>query len=844
MKCWGLNSSGQLGNGTSTSSLTPVLVHGSARQVSAGGSHTCSVSVVGDVRCWGLGTKGQLGNNAATSSSSPVAVTFPNGTAKVVHVTSGNQHTCALHADGAVSCWGSNGNGQVGGANTREVSPRMVSTYGRSNPAVDVVAGMWHTCALAADGRVSCWGKNDFGQTSDPSLEDHDDPRLVAGLDDVLVAPQVTEHSESHDSVEIDIAASSELGVQLDLEFSADAGFSGVTSHGAGPVGPTSQVSVGAGHACAVTVDQVRCWGDNASLQSGTGTLRSDTSRLASHDLTGIVSVAAGSTTSCAVDVVGDVVCWGRKPGTGTLLDAPEPVALGAPATAVSVGDAAACAVLADGDVKCWGSGGVAASATPTAVDLGAEVKGRDVAVGDTAACVVTGSGEVRCWGTGPVGGSGLATSPAVVTSDDGTPIRARFVDVGSGHACAVTDGGDVTCWGSNSEGQLGRNSTLDSATAGVVSQGTDTTKWLSLGVGGDMTCGLRASAAVQCWGSGTGTAVPTDVAVASSVGAVSALAAGAAQACALTVTGDVACWDGGATLGGLMPSSKMVSATIAITDLSPTTDYVARGVVTRAGRWTRSAELFLRTTAETTTTSSTTTSTTTSTSTTTTTTTVATSTSTSTTTTSTSTTTVAEVDSDETTSTSTSTTTTVEPVFTEPSVTTTTTDPDEIVWPTTAASPETTAPDPTPPSAPESVSVEQQSNPGLPRREASSSKRPRMVTLAVRQGERLTMRDLARRARVRIPESMVVRTLTSSRVESVAAWSETTARLVVSTVSRCQATLADFVHPAVRANRPGKCLVVLTVRRPNGETVARNVTLEVRGTTTLPPRARVGKVR
>ena len=107
-----------------------------------------------------------------------------------------------------------------------------------------------------------------------------------------------------------------------------------------------------------------------------------------------------------------------------------------------------------------------------------------------------------------------------------------------------------------------------------------------------------------------------------------------------------------------------------------------------------------------------------------------------------------------------------------------------------------------------------------------------------------MTMSDLARKARVRIPESMVVMTLTSSRVESVAAWSDTWARLVVTTVSRCQATLADYVHAAVRANRPGKCLVVLSVQRPDGEKVVRSVTLQVRGITVAPKTARIGKVR
>ena len=105
-------------------------------------------------------------------------------------------------------------------------------------------------------------------------------------------------------------------------------------------------------------------------------------------------------------------------------------------------------------------------------------------------------------------------------------------------------------------------------------------------------------------------------------------------------------------------------------------------------------------------------------------------------------------------------------------------------------------------------------------------------------------MSELARKARVKIPESMVVTTLTTSRVETVAAWSDTWARLVVTTVSRCQATLADYVLAAVRANRPGKCLLVLSVQWPNGDKVVRSVTLQVKAMGLSPKPARVGNVR
>jgi len=848
VRCWGSNTNGRLGNGSTTSSTTPVLAHGSARQVGAGGAHTCSVTNEGNVRCWGLGTKGQLGNGGVLSASSPVSVTFDVAAEKVLSVSLGNQHSCALHADGAVSCWGNNNYNQVGGESSFVTTPRTVFGYGPANPAVAVAAGMSHTCVLAADGVVSCWGRNDLGQTADPDLENHGDLRSVSGLDVALVAPQVILGQVGHESVEVEIATSTELGAQMDLEFSADAGFSGVTTYGAGPVGPTSQVDVGERHACAVTVGQVRCWGDNESLQAGTGVLRSDGSRLASHELVDIVSVSSGATASCALDAAGAVACWGENLGGDTLLDSPESVALDEAATTVSVGSDAACVVSASGRVSCWGAGAVVDSATPTTIDLGSGVTARDVAVGHSAACVIAGDATVRCWGTGPVGSADAVSIPVTITYGDGTPIRARFVAVGQGHACAITDAGDAACWGSNNAGQLGRNSTVASAYADSVSLGADTSKWVSLGVGGDMTCGLRGSGSLQCWGGGTDTLMPTDVVVSSGVGAVTTVSVGWTEACAVTLSGDVACWDGGTEITSRKPSSKMVSATIEITGLSPVSDYVVRGVVTRAGRSTLSGQLSIRTAAEptTTTTSSTTSTTTMSTTTTTTTTTVEPSTSTSSSTTistgaTTSTTTLVPDAMDEET-----TTTLPSNPSTSFSTTTTMSEPDEVVWPTVTL-PTTTVAQTMESSlqqGPEPAVVDQQSILTVPQRLIGPIKRPKTVTLTVRQGHRLTLRELARRVKVWIPESMVVKMLTSSRVESVAAWSDTMARLVVGTTSRCQATLADYVHPAVKANRPGKCLVVVTVRHPSGETVVRNVTLEVKASKVPSRRSLVGNVR
>src|SRR5437867_9172740 len=104
--CWGDNLYGQLGDGTGTRSNTPVAVLGisDAVQVSAGTVHTCAVLASGTVGCWGEGARGQLGDGTSPAAQySPVPV---SGLTDAVQIDSGGDHSCALRATGAVSCWG------------------------------------------------------------------------------------------------------------------------------------------------------------------------------------------------------------------------------------------------------------------------------------------------------------------------------------------------------------------------------------------------------------------------------------------------------------------------------------------------------------------------------------------------------------------------------------------------------------------------------------------------------------------------------------------------------------------------------------------------------------------
>ena len=176
VKCWGSNSSGQLGNpGVGGGSQTAVEVQtgangaplGDAIAVTAGETHSCAVQWSGQAACWGSNAAGQLGQPAVGGSSARAVrvVIVPNGPPlmDIVSLAAGGAHTCALIAGGTVKCWGSNTAGQLGAPGGAS-APTPVEVTGLTSGAVALAAGAQHTCALLGTGGVTCWGSNSDGQ--------------------------------------------------------------------------------------------------------------------------------------------------------------------------------------------------------------------------------------------------------------------------------------------------------------------------------------------------------------------------------------------------------------------------------------------------------------------------------------------------------------------------------------------------------------------------------------------------------------------------------------------------------------------------------------------------------
>jgi len=260
VRCWGFNSSGQLGDGTVTTSATPVNVTGlssGVQAITAGSNHTCALLNGGGVMCWGFNSSGQLGDSTTTSRGSPVNVIgLSSG---VLAVTAGDNHTCAVTNGGGVKCWGSNDYGQLGDSTVAQRTT-PVDVAGLGGPVQAITAGGYHSCALTGGG-VQCWGFNGDGELGDGTTTNRMTPVSVNGLSS---------------------------GVQA--------------------------ISAGSNHTCALRGGGVQCWGFNGQGQLGDGTFTPRLIPVAVSGLSsGIQAIAAGALHSCALLSGGGVMCWGAN---------------------------------------------------------------------------------------------------------------------------------------------------------------------------------------------------------------------------------------------------------------------------------------------------------------------------------------------------------------------------------------------------------------------------------------------------------------------------------------------------------------------------------------------------
>jgi alpha-tubulin suppressor-like RCC1 family protein len=170
--CWGDNTSGQLGDRTTTRRFVPAPVYGGYRfsTITSGSNHSCGLLSDGSAFCWGLNANGQLGNGTTTNSVSPTAV---SGALSFQAIGAGEAITCALTTGGKAYCWGS-----ISAAAPSQTTPK---DYPAAPTFAKLSVGGGHACALTADGTAYCWGDNRAGQLGDSSTVNRADPVPVKG---------------------------------------------------------------------------------------------------------------------------------------------------------------------------------------------------------------------------------------------------------------------------------------------------------------------------------------------------------------------------------------------------------------------------------------------------------------------------------------------------------------------------------------------------------------------------------------------------------------------------------------------------------------------------------------
>jgi alpha-tubulin suppressor-like RCC1 family protein len=585
---WGSNFSGQLGDNTTTSKLTPVSVLGAVKtfcQISAGsaGSHSLAIDKNGRAWGWGYNAFGQLGDNTTVSKRTPVSV---QGAVKTFcQISAGASHSLAIDKNGRAWGWGYNG-GQLGDNTT--VSKRTpVSVQGAVKTFCQISAGNSHSLAIDKNGRAWAWGFNTSGQLGDNSI--------VCKLTPVSVQGAVKTFCQ--------IIAGNSWSLAIDKNGRAwgwgsnSNGWLGDNTTASkrtpvsvqGAVKTFCQISAGNFHSLAIDKNG-RAWGWGYNLVGMIGD-NSTTQRNTPVSVLGAVKtfcrISVGFLHSVALDKNGRAWGWGSnyfgRVGDNSTTQRNTPVSVqGAVKTfcQISAGNNHSLAIDKNGRAWGWGYNGfgqlgdnsIVSKLTPVSVQ-GAVKTFCQISAGNSHSLAIDKNGRAWGWGANTSGQLALGGIISVFTPVSITGAAKTFcqISAGDGFSTAIDKNGRAWAWGNNAGGNLGINS-VTSQNSPVSVLGTVRT-FCKITAGGavnstSFTLALDKYGRVWSWGyNGVGqlginsvTSQRTPVSVLGGVKTFCEISNGVNQAFALAIDKNGRAWAWGVNGNGQLGNNSTIS--------------------------------------------------------------------------------------------------------------------------------------------------------------------------------------------------------------------------------------------------------------------------------------------
>ena len=559
-----------LANGSTYLKTVPDISDATA--ITTGDSHACAIHRDTTVSCWGNGSYGRLGDGVEdTLYSSGFAmsrfVNSPTKTKKldennnlinlsnVQSISANRLHTCAIHTDESLSCWGVNGY-DLDSEFSLDIPPSQSSIYHSAqkitlkdtenniiNTISSVTVGENHRCAIGkVQTKLYCWDINSSGQLGNGAYK--------YGVPTFLNA---VIHSDGYELTQV------------------------------------SKVATGNRHNCAIHGQNniLSCWGSGSHRQLSEFPVHSRIGRtMTGLDFRNSESVSTGTSFTCLIEGPSNSLkCFGRgdsgQLGNGELGHSSTPVAVITSSntpltdvTAISAGDKYACAIHGtNAEVSCWGTNdsnalsSIPDSSISRAIEIGIQ-GATSISVGYNHACAVHDRDKTSCWGDDTYGQLG------------NNDIMADFTQVTAGyaHSCGIHIDGTASCWGLD-DGRLGHADEIsfEAISTPVKVEGLSNVE--SISVGHSHTCAVWGTdKKVSCWGSNNlsqlgnpdiseFSSVPIGVLNEAGNPLVSAkqISAGESTACAVFEDSRISCWGNGAygKLLDLNPNSNISYAVI-----------------------------------------------------------------------------------------------------------------------------------------------------------------------------------------------------------------------------------------------------------------------------------------